>query len=335
VSTSDFPDSASLSSSLSTSRSSSRSSVPSTSRSSSLRSSSRSSSSRLDRLDRLRRLTARDHLLLSWLAEHYVLTTGQISTALFPSLRSARLRLAVLHSLEAVTRFVDVTTGDRQYLYTLGPLGAVVYPTQYNDPLRTDGRDPRTSVERTERIIGSRRLPHLLGTNQLFVDLHAYTRTDPNARLTRWWSEQHATAVYGAVAAAAAGPGIRPDGHGVWETGGREVGFWLEHDNGTETIGTVLRKLREYDRLAAGGGPRYPVLLRVPGRRRELNLLDVLAGVRLSMPVATGIHTEHPAGPAWTLTHDPALRKWLHELPSDHGPENPATNPHRYPGALA
>jgi hypothetical protein len=339
VSTSDYsgsdPQSFSSDSQLfssSSSSSPSSSASPLSSRSGSSRSSSRrSSSSRLERLDRLRRLTARDHLLLSWLAEHYVLTTGQIAAALFPSLRSARLRLAVLHSLQAVTRFVDVTTGDRQYLYTLGPLGAVVYPTQYNDPLRTDGREPRSSVERTERIIGSRRLPHLLGTNQLFVDLHAYTRTDATARLARWWSEQHATAVYSAVAAAAAGPGIRPDGHGVWEAGGREVGFFLEHDNGTETIGTVLRKLREYDRLAVGG-PRYPVLLRVPGRRREQNLLDVLAGVRLAMPVATGIHDEHPAGPAWTLTHDPGLRRWLHELPSDHGPENPATNPHRYPG---
>ena len=31
------------------------------------------------RLDQLRRLTARDRLLLSWLAEHYVLTTTQIT----------------------------------------------------------------------------------------------------------------------------------------------------------------------------------------------------------------------------------------------------------------
>jgi hypothetical protein len=285
----------------------------------------RSSSSRLDRLDRLRRLTVRDHLLLAWLAEHYVLSTAQIAAALFPSIRSARLRLAVLHSLQAVTRFADVTTGDRQYLYTLGPLGTVVYPTQYNDPLRADGREPRSSVERTERIIGSRKLAHLLGTNQLFVDLHAYTRTDPNARLARWWSEQHATSVF--VRA-----GIRPDGHGVWAAGGRQVGFFLEHDNGTETIGTVLRKLRAYDQLA-GYGPRYPVLLRVPGRRREQHLLDVLAGVRLAMPVATGIHGEHPAGPAWTLTHEPGPRCWLHELPSDHGPDNPATNPHRYSGS--
>ncbi|WP_436650716.1 replication-relaxation family protein [Actinoplanes sp. URMC 104] len=288
------------------------------------------------RLDRLGRLTDRDHLLLGWLAEHYVLSTGQIAAALFPSLRAARLRLAVLASLQAVTRFADVTTGSKQYLYTLGPLGAVLYPTQYNDPLRTDSRQPRTTVERTERIIGSRKLGHLLGTNQLFIDLYACTRTDPTARLARWWSEQHAIAVYGAVPTAATdGPGIRPDGHGIWQARGRQVGFFLEHDNGTEKLGTVVLKLEAYTRLVIGGGPRYPVLLRVPGRRREQHLLDALAGSRLAMPVATGVHDGHPAGPAWTLTHDPARRRCLHELPSEHGPDNPATNPHRYADGTA
>jgi hypothetical protein len=283
----------------------------------------RRSPSRLVRLDRLRRLTPRDHQLLRWLAEHYILSTDQIGAALFPSRRSARLRLAVLQQLEAVTRFVDTTTGDRQYLYTLGPLGAVVYPTQFNDPHRANARLPRTAIERTERIIGSRRLAHLLGTNQLVIDLAAYARTDSGATLARWWSEQHATAVF-------ARAGVQPDGHGVWAASGRQVGFFLEHDNGTEPLATVLRKLRGYEQLA-GYGPRYPVLLRVPGRRRERHLLDALSGVPTAMPVATGIHSEHPAGPCWTLTSSPGLRRWLHELPCDHGPDNPATNPHRYP----
>lgn len=282
-----------------------------------------SSASRSGRLDRLRRLTTRDHVLLSWLAEHYVLSTDQIATALFPSRRMARLRLSAPHQMEAVSRFVDVTTGDRQYLYALGPLGAVVYPTRFNDPNRPDARAPRTSIERTERIIGSRRLAHLLGTNQLFIDLLGYARTDSNARLARWWSEQHATAVF-------ARSRIQPDGHGVWVAAGRQVGFFAEHDNATEPLGTVLKKLRGYEQLAAFG-PRYPVLLRVPSRRREAHLLDALAGVPTAMPVATGIHGEHPAGPTWTLASDPTLRRWLHELPSDHGPDNPATNPGRFP----
>ncbi|MGK5741497.1 replication-relaxation family protein [Micromonospora sp. URMC 103] len=294
----------------------------STARQSSRPSARRPSSLRLDRLDRLRRLTGRDHELLSWLAEHYILSTDQIAQALFPSRRSALLRLAVLHQLEAVTRFVDVTTGSGQNLYTLGPLGMVVHPSTFNDPKRPDVRAPRSSVERTERIVGSRNLRHLLGTNQLFIDLIAYARRDPSARLARWWSEQHATAVF-------ARSGVRPDGHGVWIAGSREVGFFLEHDNGTEPLGTVLRKLRAYEQLAIYG-PRYPVLLRVPSRRRETNLLSALAGVPTTMPVATGIHAEHPAGPAWTLASDRGPRRRLHELPSDHGPDNPASNPHRF-----
>jgi hypothetical protein len=281
-------------------------------------------STRRDRLDLLRRLTVRDRLLLSWLAEHYVLSTSQISHALFPSTRSANLRLATLRAIDAVTPFVDVTVAGRQNLYTLGPLGMIVEPTTYHDPDRPETRSPRTSVERTERIVGSRRLRHLLGTNQLFIDLYAHTRTDATARLARWWSEQHATAAY-AIA------GIRPDAHGVWHAGDRSVGFFLEHDNGTEPLATVLSKLTAYGRLAEFG-PRYPVLLRVPGRRREQNLLDALAGVPTTMPVATGVHDQHPAGPAWTWTSDPGRRRRLHELPSDHGPDNPATNPHRYTG---
>lgn len=285
---------------------------------------SRRPSSKRDRLDHLRRLTVRDRLLLSWLAEHYVLSTTQIGQALFTSTRSATLRLAALRGIDAVTAFVDVTVAGRQNLYTLGPLGMIVEPTCYHDPDRPEARAPRTSIERTERIVGSRKLRHLLGTNQLFIDLLAYTRTDPHAHLRRWWSEQHATAAY-AIA------GIRPDAHGVWHAGGRTVGFFLEHDNGTEPLATVLGKLKAYGRLA-DFGPRYPVLLRVPSRRREANLLDALAGVPTAMPVATGVHDAHPAGPAWTLTSDPDQRRWLHELPSDHGPFNPATNPHRYTG---
>jgi len=287
------------------------------------RPSSTRSSSKRARLRLLARLTIRDRQLLDWLAEHYLLSTDQIAAALFPSKRAATLRLAALYEMEALNRFVDVTTGTRQHLYALGPLGALVNPSTYNDPDRSDAPAPRTATDRTERIVGSRKLAHLLGTNQLFIDLYAYTRTDPNTRLLRWWSEQHATAAYTLS-------GIRPDGHGIWQVGDHTTGFWLEHDRGTEKIATVLGKLRNYAQLAEVG-PRYPVLLRVPSARRERNLLDALAGLPRGLPVATGVHGEHPAGPCWTVAGDSGgLRRWLHELPSDHGPVNAATNPHRY-----
>ncbi|ROT32967.1 hypothetical protein EF879_07370 [Micromonospora sp. HM5-17] len=52
--------------------------------------------------------------------------------------------------------------------------------------------------------------------------------------MARWWSEQHATAVF-------ARSGIRSDGHGVWHAGGCTVGFFVEHGIDTEPLGAALR----------------------------------------------------------------------------------------------
>ncbi|GAB3147216.1 hypothetical protein GCM10027290_30150 [Micromonospora sonneratiae] len=269
-----------------------------------------------------RRLTCRDRLLLSWLAEHYLLSTCQITKALFPSGRSARLRLTLLHRIQAVDRFVDTAAaGSTQYLYALGPLGLLLNRNAYHDPDNTAAKPPRSSRDRADRIIGSRKLRHLLGVNDFFTDLLAHAKSNPQARLDRWWSEQHATDAYG-------GAGVQPDGHGVWTVGDATVGFFLEHDNGTEPLARVLAKLRAYERVTAFG-PRYPVLFRVPSRGRERNILDALAGTSAAMPIATAVHGTDPAGRVWTLTGDPDRLLHLHELPSDHGPYA-ATNPNRF-----
>ncbi|MEV5694749.1 replication-relaxation family protein [Micromonospora globbae] len=145
--------------------------------------------SKTDLLRYLRQLTLRDHQLLEWLAEHYLLSTAQIATALFPSQRSALLRLATLHRIGAVHRFVDIRAGTGQHLYTLGPLGLVVHPHPYSDPTRPDARPTRTSIERAHRIIGStgRRSARLLArpeeqriTAALRVD------TGLSRRVSRW-----------------------------------------------------------------------------------------------------------------------------------------------------
>src|SRR6266508_1858707 len=72
-----------------------------------------------------RRLTSRDRLLLSWLAEHYLLSSVQITRAMFPSPRTARLRLTILARLgflTAIPRGRD-DGAPEPWLYTLGPLG--------------------------------------------------------------------------------------------------------------------------------------------------------------------------------------------------------------------
>ena len=112
-------------------------------------------------------------------------------------------------------------------------------------------------------------LDHLLGVNGFFTDLAGYARTHPAASLLRWWSEPQATAVYALA-------GIRPDGHGIWHHHGHTVGFFLEHDRGTENHRTLLAKLPAYQRLVVTG-PRYPVLFHLPSIDREVRLQHNLA----------------------------------------------------------
>ncbi|MGI5180154.1 replication-relaxation family protein [Dactylosporangium sp. CA-152071] len=283
-------------------------------------------SARPDPLAVYRRITARDRALLSLLAEHYLLSAPQIASAFFDGLRTAQRRLTILHRLDILHRFALANPANTAvpYLYALGPVGLQMFPTVYHnpDPTQAQPRAPRTSLERARRIAASRKAAHLIGANQFFIDLITTSRHQPGTELRRWWSEQHATDVYTLA-------DIRPDGHGIWHAEHRTAGFFLEHDNSTENLARVIAKLRGYERLAAFG-PRYPVLLWVPSRDRETNLLHLLAGLDTAMPIATAVHSHDPAGPVWTLTADPGHRRRLHELPSDHGP-HAATNPSRYP----
>ena len=96
-----------------------------------------SSSSSSTHLSTYRRLTPRDRLLLSWLAEHYLLSTHQIARALFDSTRTAQQRLTVLHRLNVLHRFTFANPNgspETPYLYTLGPVGMRLHPDAYHDP---------------------------------------------------------------------------------------------------------------------------------------------------------------------------------------------------------
>jgi len=282
-----------------------------------------------------RRLTSRDRLLLSWLAEHYLLSSTQVARALFTNPRTARMRLTILHRLGFLTAipFGRDDGGALPWLYTLGPLGLDLHPNAYSDPDNRQLRPPRSSIERVRRIVGSPQIEHFLGVNQFFVDLHAHTHLHPRARLLRWWSERHATSTYSRASGdhTRRGGGIHPDGHGIWQVdtraGTRTVGFFLEFDRSTENLARVIGKLKAYENLAQFG-PRYPVLLWVPDRRREASLLRALDGVHTVMPVATAVHDPNPAGPIWALTTDPYQRRALRQLPSHPGPDAP-TNPER------
>ncbi len=151
--------------------------------------------------------------------------------------------------------------------WVLGPTGGV-WSAGY------DGRilaHPSTHVRRAIALSVSAKLAHTDGANQFFVDLLAHGRTQPDCRVERWWSAQHASEAFGQR--------VHPDGHGVWREGGEQVGFLLEYDTGTETLGRLKDKLDPYRRLRRDGGPDYPVLFYLPSPVRETNFHRRLNGL--------------------------------------------------------
>ena len=263
------------------------------------------------------RLLPRDYTLALLLDDHRVLTTGQITAALFGSARTCRNRLTVLRRIGFVERFTLPRRPGGQALECWLPgLLAARYAALARDQRPPS---PATVRDRQDAVLASPQLTHLLGVNQFFVDLLAHTRAHPHTRLARWWPAAQATA--------AAGRRIRPDGHGVFVDHEQTVAFWLEHDTGTETIGRLAGKVEAYRRLRADGGPGYPVLFWLPNPTREANLHRRLTSTPPSgIPVATAVADPAgpgPAGPVWRLAGNGRRRLRLAELPYHPGRPGP------------
>ncbi|PWR16164.1 hypothetical protein DKT69_07180 [Micromonospora sicca] len=269
-----------------------------------------------DRVLRVRaQLTDRDQLLLDWLADHRVLTTFQISHALFGSLDFAQRRLLRLHRLALVDRFRPLRPGGGSFPwhYVLDQLGAEFVAASRGEPPPRRG----TTVDGLRRIATSRTLDHDLGVNQFFTDLAGYARTRTEARLERWWSAQRC-AQPGAFRTALISK-VRPDGHGVFAQDGRRVAFFLEHDSGGERHRVLLKKLTGYAAHVAEGGPAWPVLFWLPTAARERHLHQLLAQARLGVPVATAARDSiddetSPAEAVWLVHGDSDAPRRLIDL---------------------
>jgi Replication-relaxation len=276
--------------------------------------------------DELSRITPRDRLLLDLLDQHHTLTTDQIADAAFTSLGRTRNRLSDLRSRGVLDRFRHYQRpGSQAWRWTLGPLGAAIVAASRGEPL------PRPAAVRdaTARLAMSPTLPHLLAVNGFFVALTAHARTrGDGTRLVRWWNEARCREACGNL--------VRPDGHGVWRTGGRVVPFWLEMDLATEVLARVAGKLTGYAHL--GPAAAYPVLFWLPTAAREANLHAHLTrtGIPDALTIATasddtasdatanesanntaagtGGSGSGPAGPVWRVVGHPG-RVPLAEIP--------------------
>ncbi|MFD1364277.1 replication-relaxation family protein [Actinoplanes sichuanensis] len=270
-------------------------------------------------------LTHRDMRLLGWLYDHGVLTTDQIDAALFGSLTFCQRRLLRLIDLGVLARFRPQRWegGSYPYHYLLAQLGTEIVAAQRGDPL------PRRDQARQRRqhLTSRANLPHLLATNQFFIDLAAHERVHSGGRLDTW---RPAADFHRATAFYRPGDGAdmfslrtfpRPDGHGIWVDRGRRVPFLLEMDRGTESLPVLTAKVTNYLRVADHARWWWPVLFWLPSVRREINLQRLLADLPASDRVATAA-SDHvaasglsPAGPVWWLHGREQPRQHLSELP--------------------
>jgi hypothetical protein len=276
-------------------------------------------------------LTRRDRDLLTLLEDHQVMTSDQLARVFFTHLRTCQLRLDVLRGLDLLDRFRFARPygGTEPWKWVLGYAGARFQAAAAARPAPTE----RAHREHTLRLSANPSLDHLLTTNEFFARLHHTARTGRDtadgptsggeARVDRWWAERTATARF---------PSIQPDGHGMWTAHGRTIGFHLECDLGTENLTRLTGKLPGYARLAAAGGPTYPVLFWLPSPERETNLQRLLRDDPPPVTVATATHDGDPAGAVW-LPVDGWQRLPLHELAGDHGP-NVAGNANWVDGRL-
>jgi hypothetical protein len=247
----------------------------------------------------LARFTPRDRLLLDLLDQHHTFTTDQLADLAFGTVGRARNRLNLLYARDILDRFRHYQRpGSQSWRWTVGPVGAAIVAAGRGEPFPR----PAATRDATARLAMSPTLAHLVTVNGFFVALTRHARTRTGTRLVRWWNEARCREATGNL--------VRPDGHGVWDSDGHTVPFWLEVDLGTEPLRRVAAKLTGYAAL----GPRraYPVLFWLTNTSRETNLhAQVTRGAAPDAVTVATAASDHaathggPAGPVWRVAGRP------------------------------
>ncbi|HLL65541.1 MAG TPA: replication-relaxation family protein [Micromonosporaceae bacterium] len=239
----------------------------------------------------LRRTTTGDRWAIAMLAEHRVLTTGQLTALGFhATAEGTERRLRILARRGWLTRFL-VLRGDIPAIETawsIGPFGAAL-----TSPLAEPLPNPARVFQERDRLRADPRTAVLLDTNQWFVDLAAYARTRPGTDLRTWWSPRTCSGV------------LAPARHAAWHGElvhhGRRHGFWLEPDPGDVPVAPIADRVHRYPDLAQRTGVAT-VLFHAADARREAAIRRRLDRANLTgLTVAT---TSRGHG-------DPAEAVWL------------------------
>jgi hypothetical protein len=177
-------------------------------------------------------LDERDHDVLLCLLEHKVLTTDQIRSLFFRSLRRCQHRLRELTGLEVIASF----TPRRGFGEGRPPACWLLTRTGLEVVAAAKGLRPSDlSWIPDEGYRASRNLAHRLGVNAFFCALAEASRELPDHCLHTWRPERWVRTPIVEV---------KPDGFGRYLHPGGACG--------TEAIGALAKKFEGYFRLAAG-----------------------------------------------------------------------------------
>jgi hypothetical protein len=258
-------------------------------------------------------LDERDHAIFLSLLEHKVLTTQQMKSLYFRSLRRCQHRLKELRDLALIASF----TPGRSFGEGRPP--ACWFLTKAGLSACAEAKDVRASDLSwipDGSYKGSQNLAHRLGVNAFFCTLVEASRAHEGDCLVTWRPEHW-------VRTRAAE--VKPDGFGRYLHPGGACEFYLEYDRGTEAFGALSRKLEGYLRLAAGWTEEQEVsgfpnlLLIVPEGVREGEVGSALRHAIGRLHVRASLATSFPLYVASEegLTEPGVLGSvWMH-LPTD------------------
>lgn len=237
------------------------------------------------------RLTPRDVELLRLVAEHRMLTSTQLTTAVIPNDRTCRLRIQVLRDLGLVETFRPPQVAGSAPLHCVatGKALRLLAEAGYAERVPAVRGMARPGSAAASAALRAD-LSHLAGTNEVFCRLRAAARASGGqTALEEWRSEWSASRAFGCR--------IRPDGFARWRDGTDWCEFFLEYDTGTEALHRLVTKLRGYADLAAATAVSVPVLFWLPGPEREHNLHRELVADRSGVPVATAYGNPRVSAP--------------------------------------
>jgi len=276
-------------------------------------------------------LTIDRHALLQLVGRHPFLPVEHIAAVLGVRVRDARARLEQLVAAGLV-RWVGGAGNDEPLPLGLAreELAALELCELTRTGLRLLAALLGLPLARAERLHGlagggparpthtrrplARALAHTLGADAVFVALHVTSRGGRGDGLLRWDN-----------AAASARGRCRPDGYGVYRHGGRDVGFFLEYDRGTEKATHYAGKWAAYyayrdSGRAAQDYTAFPTILVVTAGSEEPVLRSAraaavgrAAALRL-LTTTTGWIAAHPQGmlgPIWRTTDSLERRFWV------------------------